>query len=235
MVASGCRLPRRPRSRRWRGPATRRRRARGRGCPSYGHYRKVEMRPDPQVRPSYRFPFPSERGDPDWPTGQRSSRVHRAASGSRSPACSARRATRDGGRAPARQARAGGGRAARGRLRRPPRRRRRWATRTTSSASSKRTASSFGRLDVLVNNAGVGIGGPSPSMQTKKTRHAARRQPALDRPLLPRVHRDAARRRGRAPQSAWSSTRPRSPARPARRGCRSTRPPRPRSSAGRRR
>ena len=54
----------------------------------------------------------------------------------------------------------------------------------------------YGRLDVLVNNAGVGIGAPVAEIETKKARHAARRQPALDRALLPRVRRAAARRRG---------------------------------------
>ena len=59
----------------------------------------------------------------------------------------------------------------------------------------------FGRLDVLVNTAGVGIGAPVGGDPDQARRHAARRQPAGDGALLPRVHDDAARGRRRAPHA----------------------------------
>ena len=89
------------------------------------------------------------------------------------------------------------------------------APRRTSSASSPRTATRFGRLDVLVNSAGVGVGAPVAEIETKRVDMQLDRQPARDRALLPRVRRLAARRRRRAPQRRWSSTSPRSPASPA--------------------
>ena len=62
--------------------------------------------------------------------------------------------------------------------------------------------------------------------------HAARHQPALDRPLLPRMHADAQGGRRASTTTRSSSTPPRSPASAARAGCRSTRPPSTASSAG---
>ena len=61
----------------------------------------------------------------------------------------------------------------------------------------------FGRLDVLVNNAGVGIGAPVAEMTTKKRLDLQLdlNLRSLD-PLLPRVRRPAARRGRRAPQRA---------------------------------
>ena len=90
----------------------------------------------------------------------------------------------------------------------------------------------FGRLDVLVNNAGVGVGAPIGELQTKHIDMQLGDQPAPDLPLLPRVHADAARSRRRSTKTRSSSTRPRSPASAARAGCPSTRRPSTASSAG---
>ena len=62
-------------------------------------------------------------------------------------------------------------------------------------------------------------------------RHADRRQPAGDHPLLPRVRRDVARRGAPNTARRWLSTSRRSRASPASPGCRSTRRQRPGSSA----
>ena len=59
----------------------------------------------------------------------------------------------------------------------------------------------FGRLDVLVNNAGVGIGAAAGASE-QAHRSPARRQHASDRALLSRLPRDAARRRRGASQRA---------------------------------
>ena len=45
----------------------------------------------------------------------------------------------------------------------------------------------YGRLDVLVNNAGVGIGATVGDIETKRLDMPARHQPALDRAVLPRM------------------------------------------------
>jgi NAD(P)-dependent dehydrogenase (short-subunit alcohol dehydrogenase family) len=58
----------------------------------------------------------------------------------------------------------------------------------------------FGRLDMLVNNAGVAGRRHRRRRRDKAGRPPARGQPAGDHPLLPRVRGDAARRRKRAPQ-----------------------------------
>ena len=60
----------------------------------------------------------------------------------------------------------------------------------------------WGRLDVLVNNAGVGRRRGRRRRDHEAGRPAARRQPARRDPLLPRVRRPAARRRRGAPQRA---------------------------------
>ena len=90
----------------------------------------------------------------------------------------------------------------------------------------------YGRLDVLVNNAGVGFGAPVGEIQTKRL------DMQLDINLRSIVlfYREcgraaqAGRRRALATRS--SSTPPRSPASAARAGCRCTRPPSTASSAG---
>ena len=66
----------------------------------------------------------------------------------------------------------------------------------------------YGRLDVLVNSAGVGVGAAVADIADQARRHAARPQPARDRPVLPRVRGAAAG--GRAPSIAtrsWSTSR----------------------------
>ena len=102
-------------------------------------------------------------------------------------------------RAPAREARRGRRGAARGRLRGRRTSPRTWPTRTASSGVVAAHRERYGRLDVLVNNAGVGIGAAVAEHPDEAARHAARRQPARDRPLLPRVRRAAAR--GRRPST----------------------------------
>ncbi len=66
----------------------------------------------------------------------------------------------------------------------------------------------LGRLDVLVNNAGVGIGQAAGEISAQAPRHAVGREPPLLRPLLPRALEmlRAARRRSTATRS--SSTPP---------------------------
>ena len=138
-------------------------------------------------------------------------------------------------RAPPGEARAAAAGAARQGLRGRGRRRRRSATRSGVKAVVAAHRERFGRLDVLVNNAGVGIGAPVAEIDTKK----------LDMQLgvnlrsiilfYRETRRPAARRGAPSTERARSSTRRRSPASAARRGCRSTAPPRARSSTSPRR
>ena len=174
----------------------------------------------------------NERRDGRWQSAQRSSREHRAGSGWRSPGCSARRATAS--RWPR------GGR----RSSRPPSQGlaadgfdvQAVAANVADEAEIQKVVAAhrerYGRLDVLVNNAGVGIGATRRRDRDQAPGHAARHQPALDHPLLPRMHGDAARGRRPSTRTRSSSTPPRSPASTARAGCRSTRPPSTASSAG---
>ena len=60
----------------------------------------------------------------------------------------------------------------------------------------------FGRLDVLVNNAGVGIGGAVRRGRDQEGRHADRREPARRLPADPRRHPAAQGGRRRARQGA---------------------------------
>ena len=75
----------------------------------------------------------------------------------------------------------------------------------------------YGRLDVLVNNAGVGIGAPVGEIQTKHIDMQLAINLRSDLHLLPRVHADAPRGRRPSTRTRSSSTRPRSPASTARR------------------
>ena len=93
----------------------------------------------------------------------------------------------------------------------------------------------YGRLDVLVNNAGVGVRGLGRRHRDQAPGHAARHQPALDRALLPRMRRSCSVRPPASTRTRSSSTPPPSPASTARRGCRSTPPPSTAWSAGRKR
>ena len=61
----------------------------------------------------------------------------------------------------------------------------------------------FGRLDVLVNNAGVGIGAAAAEHQSKHVDMQLDVNTARDRPLLSRVPRHAARRRARSIATRW--------------------------------
>ena len=103
------------------------------------------------------------------------------------------------------------------------RRRRTSPTRRTIKEVVAAHRERYGRLDVLVNNAGVGIGAPVGEIETKQL------DMQLDVNLRSIVlfYRecvdDAARRPAPSTATRWSSTRPRSPASAARRGCRSTR------------
>ncbi len=74
--------------------------------------------------------------------------------------------------------------------------------RRRSSRSSPRTASATAALDVLVNNAGVGVGAGGRRYRDQAAGHAARHQPALDRALLPRVRAAAEGGRRRAQERA---------------------------------
>ena len=57
----------------------------------------------------------------------------------------------------------------------------------------------FGRLDVLINNAGVGIGAAAAEHQTKFIDLQLDVNLRVDHPVLPRVRGSACARRGRAP------------------------------------
>ena len=92
----------------------------------------------------------------------------------------------------------------------------------------------FGRLDVLVNNAGVGIGAPVQEIETKRLDMQLDVNLRSMSPLLPRVPRPARAPRGRAPGNAGRGQHwPRSPASRARAGSRSTRRRSSASSASR--
>ena len=90
----------------------------------------------------------------------------------------------------------------------------------------------WGRLDVLVNNAGIGVGAPVADHETKKV------DIQLDLNLRAiilfyRECMDMLRAAGAEHKNALAGQPPRSPARRARRGCRFTRRRSSPSSAGR--
>ena len=118
--------------------------------------------------------------------------------------------------------------AARRGLRRRARRRQHGRRGGDPARWSRRHRERYGRLDVLVNNAGVGIGAAAGEHQTKYLDM----QLAVNLRSIILFYRECARAaaRGRAPSTAtrWSSTSPRSPASRRSRGCRSTRRRRPR-------
>ena len=137
----------------------------------------------------------SRRRDGRWQSVQRSSRGHPAASGSRSPGSSARRAIGDhDGRAAPREARG--------------RRRRTRATTASTCRPSRRTSPRRSEIKKVVDDPPRALRPPGRARQQRRRRrrragrrdpdqapgHAARHQPALDLPLLPRMHADAARR-----------------------------------------
>ena len=90
-------------------------------------------------------------------------------------------------------------------------------TRRRSSGSSTPTASATARLDVLVNNAGVGVGAPVGEMQTKYIDM----QLTINLRSIFLFYRECRARCSRPPARStatrWSSTPPRSPASAARR------------------
>ena len=186
------------------------------------------------VKGAASIPVTTRKGGRCQQSAQRSSQGHRAASGWRSPGCWARRASasrwppgaRRSSRAPSPGSRPDGFDV------------QAVAANVAEEAEIQKVVAAhrerYGRLDVLVNNAGVGIGAPVGEIQTKHLDM----QLAVNLRSIVLFYRECLSMLQERPASTAtrsSSTPPRSPASADRPGCRSTPPPSTASSAGRKR